>query len=296
MNKADHFKVCLAMAEAIVARNREDAPTGCDPQNSFAAVAGFFATYGTAITAGAAVVGAGAAVTGGIMQYKAGQAQARSASAMAAYNAHQQELNAKMQLMSMQAQASAQKRMAEAQFRIRQAEANARFANAKSIENTVEGQSRNTRESIRRKASEYERFQGTQRAAIAKSGLVESTGTPLDILAETASTIQLEREDSLYSDELNRRSLFREAELERLGGKLALAGATLDRSSEIAGAGLRSAQGQAEYRSGIRQANITRLTGAAQAQAYQGQSMGNLFSGVAQGAGALGSVNWKALT
>jgi hypothetical protein len=211
--------------------------------------------------------------------------QGKTADAFAKYNAHQQQLNAKMQLMSVQAQAMMQKRMAEAQFRLRQGEADARFANARSIEVTAEAQSRSVRESIRRKAGEFERHQGTQRAMIAKSGVVESSGTPLDILAETAATIQLEREDALHADELNRRTLFREADLERLGGRLALAGATLEKNSAVAEAGLRSAAGQAQYRSGVREAEITRLTGAAQRQAYTGQAWGTLLSGVGSAAG-----------
>lgn len=234
------------------------------------------ATTAGYIAAGAAVAGAAGA---GYSAYSSYQ-QGKTADALAKYNAHQQQLNAKMQLMSMQAQAAMQKRMAEAQFALRRSEADARFANAKSIEVTAEAQSRSARESIRRKAGEYERHQGTQRAMIAKSGVVESSGTPLDILAETAATIQLEREDALYADELNRRTLFREADLERLGGRLALAGATLERNSAIAEAGLRSAAGQAQYRSGMREANITRLTGTAQRQAYTGQAWGTLLSGV----------------
>ena len=216
--------------------------------------------------------------------------QGKTADALGQYNAHQQELNTKMQLMGMQAQAAAQKRAAEAQMALRTSEANARLANAKSIENSVEAQSRNTRESIRRKASEYERFQGTQRAVIGKSGLVEASGTPLDILAETAATIQLEREDQLYSDELNRRTLFREADLERLGGKLAMAGATLERNSSIAEAGLRSASGQGAYRSGMREAEIMRLSGAAQKSAYQAQAWGTLFTGIGNAATGYASI------
>lgn len=237
-------------------------------------------------------VGAVAGVTGGIVQYNSAQDQAKTSSAIAAYNAHQQEMNARMQLASMEAQAALQKNAAQAQLSLRQQEAQARFNNATTIENTVEGQSASARESIRRKAAEYAVFQGTQRATIAKTGLVESTGTPLDILAQTASQIQLEREDQLYADELNRRSLFREADLERLGGRLALAGATLDASSQVAQAGLTSAAGQMQYRSGLRQAEITRLTGAAQSQALAGQGWGSLLSGFEQAGSSLGHVNW----
>lgn len=206
--------------------------------------------------------------------------QGKTAEAIAQYNAHQETLNAQMQLMAAEAQAKVQKRIAEAQFRLRQGEANAHFANALTLERTAEVQSRVAREGIRRKATEHDRLRGTQRAMIAKSGLVESTGTPLDILADTAAQIQLERQDALYADELNRRSLFREADLERLGGRLALAGATLDRSSALAEAGLRAATGRMNYRKALRDAELTRLAGAAQRQRYQAAALGTLFNGL----------------
>jgi hypothetical protein len=238
----------------------------------------------------ALIIGSIAGIAGaGISAYSSYQ-QGQTANAFAQYNAHQQELNAKTSLMSMQAQAALQKRQAEAQFALRSQEAQARFNNAKTIENALEGQSKNTRENIRRRGLETDRFQASQRTMIAKSGLVESSGTPLDILADTAATIQLEREDTLYQDELNRRNLFREAELERLGGQLALAGASLDKSSAVAEAGLRSAAGRMEYRSNMREADFTRLSGAAQQKSYQGQAWGTLFSGLGQAAGSYAAI------
>jgi hypothetical protein len=230
-------------------------------------------------------IGAAASVAGAGISAYGQQQQGKTAMAMAQYNAHQQMMNAQMQLATVKAQAEMQKRVAEANFRLRQAEAQARFNNAQSIENTVHGLSRNAREQVRRKMLDFERLQGTQRAVIAKSGLVESTGTPLDILAETAATIQLEREDMLYQDELNRRTLFREAEMERFGGKMALAGATLDRSVALAQSRLTMATGQAQYQGARHEAEIIRLTGAAQQQSYQNAAMGTLFSGIASAAG-----------
>ncbi len=212
--------------------------------------------------------------------------QGKTAEALAQYNAHQQTLNAQMQLIAAQAQAQLQKRIAEANYRLKQSEANAKFANAVAIERTAEANSGVVREEIRRKSREQERLQGTQRAVIAASGIAESTGTPLDILAETAAQIQLERDDALYTDELNRRSLFREADLERLGGRLALAGATLDRSSALAEAGLNSAIGRAQYQRGLREAEITRLTGSAQKQSYYAKGTESLLSGVVSSFGS----------
>jgi hypothetical protein len=243
------------------------------------------------IVAGAAVVGVAGA---GYSAYSSYQ-QGKTANAMAQYNAHQQEFNAKMQLMGMQAQAAMQKRQAEANFGFRRGEAQAKFSNAVAIENTVEARSRSARESIRRKATEYEGLQAAQRADIGTRGIVESTGTPKDLAAKLAETIQAERENSLYADELDRRSLFREAQLERLGGQFALAGATLNRSSEIAGATLRGAAGQMEYGSRMWDAEIARLSGKAQREAYNGQAWGTLLSGV--GSSALsGATSYASIT
>lgn len=237
-----------------------------------------------------AIIGATAALAGaGIAAYGSYQ-QGKTSEMMGRYNAHQQELNAKMQLMQMQAQSNAAKRAAEAEYALRGQEAQAKFANAKTIENQVAGTSAAARETARRKTEEYQRFVGTQRANIAASGFVESSGTPLDLLAETASKIQLEREDSLYQDEMNRRSLFREADLERLGGHLALAGASLDRSSAVAGAGLQAAAGLAQYRSGMREAEITRLTGQNNRYASNMAAVGTIISGVSSGASQYASI------
>jgi hypothetical protein len=273
MSKAKQFDQCLALAGRIVSAYRAEAPEGCDPQNTFGTIA--------------AVVGAGVSVAGGIMSYNAQKQQGRTSNMIAQLNSRQAEMNAMMQLLALKAQAKLQKRVAEAQFRMRKSEADARFANARVIEQTAEGQSRVARESIRRKTTEHRRLQGTQRAAIGKSGLTES-GTWLDLLAETAAFIQLAREDSLHEDALNRRSLFHEAEMERFGGKMALAGATMDRSFALAESGLRLAAGQADYRSALREAEILRLSGGAQQQMYRGQAMGSLFSGISGAVGTLG--------
>lgn len=229
------------------------------------------------------------AVGAGISAYSLYQ-QGRASDVMGRYNAHQQELNAKMQLMQMLAESNARKKAAEAEFALRSQEAQAKFANAKTIENQVAGTSAAARETARRKTEEYQRFMGTQRANIAASGFVESSGTPLDLLAETASKIQLEREDSLYQDEMNRRSMFREADLERLGGHLALAGASLDRNSALVGAGMQAAAGLADYRRGLREAEITRLTGQNNRYAANIGAVGTIISGVSSGASQYASI------
>jgi hypothetical protein len=198
-SKADQFDQCLALAGRIVETYRAEAPEGCDPQNTFINVA--------AVTT---IVGAGVSIAGGVAASKAQKAQGETANAIAHLNARNMELNAMMGLIAAKAEEKLRKRIAEAEFRMRKIDADARFANAVVLENTAHVQSRAARESIRRISGERERLQGTQRAVIGHSGLTES-GTPLDVLAETAAAIQLEREDAQHADELNRRGLFREA-------------------------------------------------------------------------------------
>lgn len=270
MTDAEQWALCLRRAEDFV-KSRRDEAGGVEAGASYVYLAVMVVT--------AAVSAYG--------QYQSGKQQ----QLISDYNAHQQDLNAQMGLMQMQAESETKKRAAEAQFALRQQEANARFNNATSIENSAESQSANARETARRRTEEYGRFVSTQRANIAANGIVEASGTPLDILAETQGKIQLEREDALYADNLNRQTLFREASMERLGGKLALAGATLDRNSSLAGAGLTAAAGQAKYRSDMRASELTRLTGDAALYGAKWQATGTLLSGISSAAGTYASKN-----
>ena len=222
------------------------------------------------------------AVGAGISAY--GQAQAgKTQNAIAQYNAHQQERQAQAQYLTMQAQVAIQKKTAAANFAMRQAEATARFQNAKALENQALAGDAISRVNLRKKKEDYQRFQAEQRSAIAASGIVESTGTPLDLLAETAGRIQADQEETAYSNELARRTLFREADLERLGGNLALAGATLDRNSSLAEAGLRDATSRAQLKAGRNEANMTRLSGQAAQQAAKIGAIGTLIGGFGSG-------------
>lgn len=226
------------------------------------------------------VVGAGVSAYG---QYQAGQQSA----AIAELNAQQQERQAELQALSMETQAKIQKNTAEANFRLRTAEAQARMNNAKQVEGQALGQDRVNRDNLIKRRQEFERMQGTQRASIAASGLVESAGTPLDLLAETAAKIQQDQEEQHFAGEVQRRTLFSEAANERLGGRLALAGATLDRDSSVAEASLKSSIGKAEYLAGLRQAEITRMTGSAAATAGMYNAGATLLSGVGSAVGGL---------
>ncbi|MES2709769.1 MAG: hypothetical protein V4726_24440 [Verrucomicrobiota bacterium] len=230
------------------------------------------------IAAGATLIGGGVSAYG---SYRAGKVN----QSIASFNAASREKEAKMQLMAMQTQANLQKSAAEAEFAMRNQEAQAKFNNATSIENQALGQDRINRVNLAKRREDMERAASTQRANIAASGAVESSGTPLDILAETAATIQQDQEEIHYGNELNRSTLFREAQMERLGGSLALAGATLDKTSQVAAAGLKRAAGRGEYLAGMREAQIGRLSGKASAKAGAIQAGATLFSSVGSAAG-----------
>ncbi len=218
------------------------------------------------------LVGTGVAAYG---QYQQGKTQ----NAIAQMNASTQERNARMQLMATQAQVAAQRNAAAAEFAMRSQEAKAAENNALSIENQAIGQDRINRANLSRQKQDYGRMQAEQRAAIVSSGIVESSGTPLELLAETAAKIQMDQEETFYQGEIGRRGLFREADMTRLGGQLALAGATLDRSNRLTEASLTDAGGRMSYMAGRREAEITRLSGRAQQSASRWNAGATLLSG-----------------
>lgn len=225
----------------------------------------------------ATVIGAGVGAYG---QYQAGQTQ----SAIAQFNATQQELNARTTANAMAAQAAITRSTAETNFKLNVAEAQAKNANAHNIELQALGQDAINRTNLEKRREEFGRMQASQRAEIAASGVAEASGTPMLIIEETAAKIQQDQEEQHYAGEIQRRTLFSEAAQERLGGKFALAGATLDRNSALAEADLRAAAGTAEYLSGMRTAEITRLTGGAAASAGTFQAGATLFSGLGSAA------------
>lgn len=238
------------------------------------------ATTATVIGIAGLVIGAAGA---GYSAYGQEQ-QAKAQNAINQFNALQQEKQAKLQLSSMQTQAALQKQQAEANFKLRSAESQARLNNADAIDDQALAQDAINRVNLRKRREDFASMQAGHRASIAASGVAESVGTPLDLLAETAAKIQLDQEEQLWAGEAQRRTLFSEAATERLGGRLALAGATLDRDSGVATAALKSVAGKAEYQGNMRAAEITKLTGSAAEVGSQYKVAATLFGGVTDAA------------
>lgn len=213
-------------------------------------------------------------------QYQNGKAQQAVMNA----NAKEQQRQARNSLQTLQAQSAMQAAEADINFKMRQSEANARKQNADQIEAQAQQQDSVNRANMGKRRQEYATLQAEQRTNIAASGLVEASGTPLDLLAETASRIQQDQNEQHFSGEQQRRTLFREADMERLGGELALQGATLDRNTGLARSALTGFQAQAEYQSGMRQAEITRLTGRNAKRAGEYGAAATLISGLGSAA------------
>lgn len=233
-------------------------------------------------------VGTGISVAGGL-------SQARRANSLAQYNALAQTQNAREQQQAAMLNAAmmrqqsgytaAQARMNDA---LAQSEAQARFNNAQTLRNQAEAQTSADRENIKRTQLEQSRFTGSQRASIAGSGVVES-GSPLEILAESAGDMQAALNEQQYQSELGRRQTLGRASLEQFGGEMARSHAGIDLWSGLAEANLQKQSARLEeqrgaslYRQGQRQAEITRMGGAADAQGARYGAYGSLFSGLGQ--------------
>lgn len=202
------------------------------------------------------------AIGGGISAY--GQIQAgKTAASIAEYNARSQAKAAADQAMGLQIEAANRTREAEANYQLRSIEAQSRLNNAVSLENYAEGVMRTSRAADASARIENERAAATQQKQLADSGALTTSGTPLSLLADMAHDMQRDSENRHWETNNEVTNIFREAESERLGGKIALAGATLDRSSALSVARLTKASARGVLARGSAQAGITRAEGAA---------------------------------
>lgn len=77
------------------------------------------------------------------------------------------------------------------------------------------------RENARRTREDFARMLAAQRASLAKSGVLDTTGSPLQMLAATAEQEQRAVDEQNFQTESQRRGLFREADNQRTEGELA---------------------------------------------------------------------------
>lgn len=85
-------------------------------------------------------------------------------------------------------------------FKLAEMDAEARSRNAARLRQFAETRTEQGREGIRRQKRSFEQFESSQRASIGASG-VEFSGSPMDVLAESAGQMQLAIQDA--ADQVN---------------------------------------------------------------------------------------------
>lgn len=220
-------------------------------------------TYLAIASIAASAVGAG-------MQYYSANNAADTQSRLAMMNAQAQTQAARQSGQAAQMQAKVNQVLAAKE----QAAAN---ANAAALRQQAEIGSNISAENTRKNREEMARMIALQRAQVAKAGFVDSTGSPLQLLTQTAEEEQRMSDEYRYQDEMQRRQLFREATIQENEG--ILAGIT-GRSAAISGM---AAMQQANM--AISQARLDAWGQRAAASAMRTSATGQLFTS----AGTIGS-------
>lgn len=158
----------------------------------------------TAVAVISLVVG----VTGSVMSYQASNAAAKSQSQFSLLNAQAGAQAARLQ--GRQAMLGAEVQAAGAR-----AQSASAANNAAALQEQTEAESRTTSENIRRSRDEFSRTLGAMRAGIGDSGVLETTGSPLDFLVKASEDEQLYESELRWQDENNRRAGYRKAAIEK---------------------------------------------------------------------------------
>lgn len=267
------------------------------------------------------------------VQYSAAQQQASAQSRLAEYNYAIESQNAAMQRSLSMQQASYQSQLAKVQAEHQAAtyKAEAQYA-AKAATYTAEQQARviesskviaeqnaqalrdastsrlaTARENATRISDEARAFQGTQIAQLGKAGLVSSSGSPLEMLADAAAMFEMEKADLYRTMELENRQGEQaaniedykargykyEADVARAQGKLSantslfeanLASKTAMLEGELASsqAGMEGILGSIAASSAQRQAELNRMIGLGTASSTKSMAGSTLLSSAGQ--------------
>lgn len=106
--------------------------------------------------------------------------------------------------------------------------------NAEVAEAEAEQKRMETRERVNRTRKENDRFKSKQRAAFAKSGIT-STGTPLELMSQTAADLELRALDTAYAGESQRQALLQNASVNKINADATGRAAPIAAASTILG-------------------------------------------------------------
>ena len=163
-----------------------------------------------------ALLSVGSLVLGGVgagLSYYGNRQAAQAQEQYSVLNAQASAAQASMSGRIAQAQAA----LAETQARAEQAN---QMANARALRGEAESRSRLAMENTRRIREEQDRWNASLRARQAASGVVNSTGSPLDLLASAAEAQQMAVAETMYQNENERRQLYTEARQQEQGAAL----------------------------------------------------------------------------
>ena len=138
-----------------------------------------------------------------------GQDQAKQQMQMA-------QLNFQMQQQSITQQQEASTMQSAINQQIAANEKTGLERNANMLEKQAQMMTAAGSQNAQRTREDYARMLAAQRAQIAKSGVADTTGSPLSMLAETAAQEQRAVDESLFQTEGQRRGLFTEAGNQRV--------------------------------------------------------------------------------
>jgi hypothetical protein len=185
-------------------------------------------------------------------------------------------LNAAGQLQSTMLQGRQQQLTANLQAA--QAETAQRSANnnAAALREQAEAEERIAQENIRKGRFEFQSMIAKHRAAGAASGVVDTTGSPLDLLVDAhENQAQLEAEQH-YQANLQRSRMYRQAQIEEQQGKVSAINAGLHQIDGMAA--------MARARSDGTQIQLNKFSELASARGAQMAATGQLVSGIGSAA------------
>ena len=154
-----------------------------------------------------------AVATTGIAAYSAVQ-QGRAASQAADYNAQVANQNATLQQQQAQQESAIQANQAQWLRYNQQVAQNQAISTQQQAENLRA----TTEENLNRRREDYRRILSRQKARFAKSG-VAMTGTPVEVLAESAARMELEAQDIARDARIGIENLYYQAELQKAGAQ-----------------------------------------------------------------------------
>lgn len=224
------------------------------------------------------IIGVVVAAAGAGLAYSSSQdaAKAQKESALANFNAQAAAARQAGEAQSMQARIAAQ---------IASNEKAAMDRNAVTLEQqaSVNGQAGN--ENRRRTREDYARMIAAQRAQIGKSGITDTTGSPMSLLAASAVGEQQAVDEQLYQTEQQKRGLFREADNQRAQGSAAL--------MDVFGAQARGGAARLSATQQLGQAQLDLYSSNAAASGMARQGTANLIASAGNIGQSAYKMNWQ---